>query len=279
MADRPSPRAGGNSGISSRLRGYVELLGRRIPEEQAFREAFEVDLADLDRRLQEYQLALRVFAWRRDKLAPEVSVGTLAVSRGEIRTRLGWLAVASDKPVLARRLFESASAANPRNARAIAGIAEVQKFERRWDEAEAGYRRAIELAPGDWENQLDLARCLVDRARVEDEQREERLASARRHLERVTDLAPEMPEVHAVLGLAQAMDGDLGDGIASLEHALALLPANAEIEYPLAQLHSRAGHRGRAIELLRGVVYRAHGETGGEAARLLAELEAGSAPD
>ena len=267
---------GSGSGVSSRLRSYVERVGRRVPEEQAFREAFGIEVADLGPRLQQYQQTFPAFAWPREEFAPAVAVSVRTVPRGEIRTRLGWLALTSDKPVLARRLFESASAANPGNARAIAGIAETHKFARRWDEAEAGYRRALELAPDDWQNHLDLARYFIDRASVEDERSAERLASARDHLVRVIALAPEIPEGHAMLGIAQAMSGELEDGIASLERALALLPATPAIEYPLAQLHSRAGNRRRALELLRNVVHRAHGGVDSEAANMLQTLESGT---
>jgi len=267
---------GGGGNLSARLRRYVERIERRVPEEQAFREAFEIDVAQLSPRLKKYRQKIPIFGMPREKLTPDLQTGVRPVALDEIRTRLGWLAVANEKPVLARRLFENASAANPNNARAIAGIAEAHKFARRWDEADAGYRRALALDPGDWRNQLDLARYLVDRVSVEDERRKERLASAREHLVRAIELAPEMPEAHATLGLAQAMSGELAAGIASLEHALALLPANSAIEYPLAQLHSRAGHRGRAIELLRSVVYRVHSGADADAAKLLETLENGT---
>jgi tetratricopeptide (TPR) repeat protein len=266
---------GGGKGVASQLLRYVEKVEHRVPEQQAFREAFGIEVADLGPRLKKYQQKLPIFGLSREKLAPDAATAIRAVAKDEIRTRLGWLALANEKPVLARRLFESASAANPGNARAIAGIAEGQKFERRWDEAEAGYRHALELDPGDWQNHLELARYLVERASVEDEQRSERLASARDELARVIARAPEIPEGHATLGIALAMAGDLDAGIASLEHALDLLPANAEIEYSLAQVHARAGHRQRAIELLRSVAYRAHGSAASEAVKLLESLESG----
>ena len=264
---------GGGTHFAAQLRSYVEQVERRVAEEQAFREAFGIEVGDLAPRLKKYQQKIPIFGMAREKLAPGAPTGIRTVPQAEIRTRLGWLAVASGKPVLARRLFESASATNPGNARAIAGIAEVQRFERRWDEADVGFRRAIELDPDDWQNHLELARCLVDRAAVEDEQRDERLATARRHLARVIELAPEIPEGYATLGLADAIQGDVEGGIASLERALELLPANAEIEHPLAQLHARAGHRERAIALLRGVVNRAHGGATADAAKLLDQLE------
>jgi tetratricopeptide (TPR) repeat protein len=267
------------SGFSSRLRRYVELVERGGAEEQAFRYAFGIEVADLGPRLLQYQQRTPIFGLPRAKLAREVAATVRAVPQDEIRTRLGWLAVASEKPVLARRLFESARATNPGNARAIAGIAEIRRFERRWDEAEAGHRRALEIAPDDWQNHLDLGRYLVDRAAAQDEQRTERLTSARSHLARAIALAPEIPEGHAMLGVAEGMSGELDAGIASLERALALLPANAQIEYPLAQLHAHAGHRERATELLRGVVHRAHGVADAEAAKMLESLENGSAAD
>jgi len=264
---------GGDDGVSARLRRYVEQVDHRVAEEQAFREAFGIEVAELDPRLEKYQQKIPIFGMPREKLAPEVTVSVRTVPQDEIRTRLGWLALANEKPVLARRLFESAAATSPRNARAVAGLAQTRKFERRWDEAETGYRRALELDPGDWQSHLDLARYLVDRADVEDDRRDERLASARRHLARVIELAPEIPEGHAILGIALAMSGDLGGGIASLEHALALLPANTEIEFPLAQLHYRAKHRERAIELLRRIAHRAHGGSTPEAVQMLEQLE------
>ncbi|TMA31505.1 MAG: hypothetical protein E6J87_15530 [Deltaproteobacteria bacterium] len=220
-----------------------------------------------------YQQKVPTFGVPRPRLAPDFAATVRSVPRDEIYTRLGWLALANEKPVLAKRLFEQASAANRTNARAIAGTAETHKFHREWDEAESGYLRALELAPDDWQNHLELAEYLLQRATLEEAQRAQRLATAREHLARAIALAPEIPEGHAMLGITQAMSGELDAGIASLEHALALLPSHPAIEHPLAQLHHRAGHRERAIELLRRVVHRAHGDEDPEAARLLEQLE------
>lgn len=267
---------GGGAKVSGQLSRYVRQIEGRVREERAFREAFGIEVADLDARLEKYQQTLPIFGLPRAKLSAPVAARVRPVRLDEIRTRLGWLAIANEKPVLARRLFESASAANPNQARAIAGLAETHKFARRWDEAEAGYRRALALDPDDWRNPLDLARCLVDRVGVEDERRAERLDQAREQLARVIERAPETPEAHATLGLAQAMGGEVGSGIASLERALALLPANAQIEYPLAQLHAYAGHRARAIELLRNVASRVHDGSDTDALKLLETLESGT---
>jgi len=77
-----------------------------------------------------------------------------------------------------------------------------------------------------------------------------------------------------MLGSTYTVEGQPPEpGIDPLERAARLLPSNAAIEYPLAQLHERAGHRERAIELLRRVVHRAHGNADTEATDLLERLE------
>ena len=86
--------------------------------------------------------------------------------------------------------------------------------------------------------------------------------------------APEVPEGHAILGATYTIASEPPEpGIAALERAAALLPANPMIEYPLAQLHYRAGHRAEAIALLRRVVHQPHGDANDDAAALLDRLE------
>jgi hypothetical protein len=49
--------------------------------------------------------------------------------------------------------------------------------------------------------------------------------------------------------------------------------------FPCPMLHAQAGHRERAIERLRRVVYRAHGGADTNAVQLLETLEAGAKPN
>lgn len=269
---------GGN--FPARLDRYLDRVAQGADEEEAFREAFGIDVDDLEERFEKYVKEIPSFGIPRRELAQGLEISVRAVSLDEIGTRLGWLAMNIGKFSLAEAYFERASAANPNNARAIAGIADTHKIHERWAEAEAAYRRSLELAPDDWQNRLEFAEYFADRAANEEEGREERLAQAREQLSKAIELAPEIPEGHAVLGATYTIgDQPPEPGIEALERAARLLPSHPWIEFPLAKLHHRAGHREHAIELLRRVVYQPHGDTNREAAKLLEELERAEAAD
>jgi tetratricopeptide (TPR) repeat protein len=255
--------------FSSQMARYLALLEQRVPEEQAFDLAFDLSFAELQRRMQKYT---RVPSYRfsRDAVKLDFQTAVRSVSRDEIGVRLGWLALSTGKLALAQQLFEEALAANPSNSRALAGIGDAHKFSHRFDEAEQAYRASLQLDSGNWENHLEYGEYLLDRALGEEQDREPRLAEAREHFRRAIELAPEIPEGHAVLGATYVVDpGSPDPGIEALEHAARLLPSHPAIHFPLAQLHHRAGHRERAIELLRRVVYWSHSPEEVEQARVL----------
>jgi hypothetical protein len=263
---------GGN--FTAQIDRYIERTSRGVPVEQAFSDAFGIDVEELDDRLAEYAKKVPSFGLPRRDLAKDIPIRTRPVPVDEIGNGLGWLAIAIGKLPLARAHFERAVAANPTHARAIAGLAELDKFAARWSEAETGYRRSLELAPDDWQNQLEYAEYFAYRALHEETDRQANLARARDGLARAIELAPDIPEGHAMLGATYTFGSDPPEpGIAPLERAARMLPANPMIEFSLAQLHQRVGHRARAIELLRRVVNQPHGEANPDAVALLERLE------
>jgi tetratricopeptide (TPR) repeat protein len=261
----------------TQMQQYIQRIERRVEPEEAFQESFGIAVDELPERLKKYRKKLPVFGIPRDRLSPELAVEVRAVPPDEIDTRLGWLALTGGRIDLARQHFERATTANANNARAIAGTSEVNKLGQRWEEAEAGYRRAIELAPNDYQNQLEIAEYWLARAHKEGDERPARIARTREHLARSIELAPRIPEGHAVLGSTYLIvDEPVEPGIAALERAQELLPANAEVEYQLARLYLRVGDRERAIDLLRRVVYQPHSNAPTQAAVILQQLESES---
>ena len=89
-------------------------------------------------------------------------------SRGEVSARLGDLSLSHDT-VVSRGHFESALLENPNDSRAIAGLADTYKFEDRFAEAEPLFERAVELAPDEPLNRLDLAEYLIEHETVSGE--------------------------------------------------------------------------------------------------------------
>jgi tetratricopeptide (TPR) repeat protein len=260
--------------FTSRLDRYLDEVDRGVDPVEAFENAFDIDVDDLDERMAKYAKEIPAFGLPRRDLAQGLQIRVRPVPLDEIGARLGWLAMSIGKRPLAEGLFERAAAQNPANARAVAGLGDIDKLKGNWDEAETAYRRSLELAPDDWQNHLEFAEYYTHRAEQEEEGRDERLARAREHFARAIELEPANPEAHAMLGFTYTIGNQPGKpGIASLEHAAKLLPSHSGIEFPLAKLHHRAGHRERAIELLRRVVNRPHGDINEEATELLEELE------
>ena len=260
--------------FTPRLDRYLDRVAQGGDDQRAFEDAFGIEVSELDERMKAYAKEIPSFGLPRGDLAKELEITVRSVPTDEIANRLGWFAITMGKPPFARSYFERATAINPNNARAVAGLAEVNKFDKNWSEAEAGYQRALELTPDDWQNQLEFAEYFVYRAYLEEAGRDENLARARERIARVIELAPEHPEAHAQLGATYTIgDQPPEPGIAPLERAATLLPAHWEIEFPLAQLHYRAKHHERALELLRRIVYQAHGRAIPEAVQMLEQLE------
>jgi Flp pilus assembly protein TadD len=137
------------------------------------------------------------------------------------------------------------------------------------------FERALELAPDDFENHLELAEWLHQRA--DREKRADLLPEARRHYQRAVELAPGIPEAHAMLGASYLLtDEDPARGIALLEHARNLLPGEISLLLPLARLYARAGRPDDARAAARRAACWSHGRAREEADEVLAEIEAWS---
>jgi tetratricopeptide (TPR) repeat protein len=265
----------GETRFSPAMTRYLGLLEQGEPIDRAFAEAFAMDLGDLQQRIENYTHRIPSYRFSRSELTVDSPVRVRPLDGGEIGVRLGWLALGTGNLDFARGLFERSGGADASSSRALAGLGDVNKFSGRYPEAEADYRASLELEPENWENHLEFGKYFLDRARREDQDRAPRVEQAREHFRRAIALAPEIPEGYAMLGMTYVVGGEApGPGIEALEHAVALLPSHPAIHLPLAQLHARAGHKQRAVDLLRRVIQWSESPAEAqEAGRLLAELE------
>jgi len=150
-----------------------------------------------------------------------------------------------------------------------------------FDPAEVCYRRAVELAPGDfrWAYLLAVVRDIGGgtpdelvplfeaASRIDPNYvpiyvrlgdalaRHGRNDEARRQLERAVELAPEIAVTHRILGQLMLSVGDLDAAEPQLEIALELEPRDRATHTALAQLHMRRGR----VELAEEVAARAEG--------------------
>jgi tetratricopeptide (TPR) repeat protein len=259
--------------VGTRMARYVRALEQGEREAPAFEAAFGMSLSELDRELLAYGRldAIPAVAPKRSAFVPEAGHEVRQVPPAQVAVQLGILAQAAGLASLADRYYQRALAADATLAHAHVGAAAVLFFEGDSDAAERELTRALELAPDDYEVQIDFGHYFLLRA-----QREERLdlvPSARKHLLRGIELAPEVPEGHALLGRTYVLtEEDPQPGIASLERARALLPGNLEIQLPLAQLYLRAGRSDDARAVAQRVARWSHGDVSAQAKQILDEL-------
>ncbi len=105
------------------------------------------------------------------------------------------------------------------------------------------------------------------------------LARARDAYRVALSLAPDLAEAHLGLGRSYTLGGeDVREGVASLESAHRLLPANLEIRLALAKAYAETEGRDEAKDLLARVAAFSHpGPRLDEALELLEQLEAAEA--
>jgi len=258
---------------------YLSLVDGGAREEDAWREAFGVELKSVDRKLIRYieRQKIPAFGIPAEPFRSDVEPVVRTMAADEIATELGWLSISLGRYEQAEHAFAAAAAANPGNARAHVGLGDACKFQDRWDEADAHYQRGLASGPDDALNQLDYAEYLQDLAsRAEDAaERAELIRKARRHYVRSQKLDPGLPETYAMYGSSFLVEGEEPErGLETLEHAHDLLRSDLDIQMMHATLYMRLDRDAEARDLLQTVVTWAHGKGEADAARaLLGELD------
>jgi tetratricopeptide (TPR) repeat protein len=185
---------------------------------------------------------------------------------------LAELALAVGKTKHARKYFEMALAANPTAARAHAGLGNVERRAKRWEEALPHYRKALEIAPDDASIQLDVGAYYHTLARhsADPSERTRLLEDARRHYRRSLEADELRADARARLGETFLLEGeDAARGLAWVESARKLRPDSLEIALLYARLQQKLGQREAALETSIAVLNRTHSRDTADAARAL----------
>ena len=260
--------------LSQDLGNYIELLNAGVGNVEAFEEAFNVSVDELDKTVREYfgerDAGVRTipgYVLKIDDIIPDFEVVTRSMAKGEISLALGVAALRLGELQEARRLFTNAVENPETRAAAEAGIGDTYKFEDDFATALPYFERAIELAPQDPYLQLDMAEYWHDRAEKteDDEQRREYIATARKRYGIAWRLDNTMPETYAMYGRTFLLEGDKPDkAVEMLENAEALLPSNVGIRLSLAEAYAAVGERDKAAKAARSVLAWLHGNTEAE---------------
>jgi tetratricopeptide (TPR) repeat protein len=253
---------------------YVEALDAGASQVEAARRAFDASDTELAGMLEAYversRLPALVVRLGDAFEIPEPSPTPLR--RDVALIELAELALAVGKTKHARKYFEMALAANPTAARAHAGLGNVERRAKRWEEALPHYRKALEIAPDDASIQLDVGAYYHTLARhsADPSERTRLLEDARRHYRRSLEADELRADARARLGETFLLEGeDAARGLAWVESARKLRPDSLEIALLYARLQQKLGQREAALETSIAVLNRTHSRDTADAARAL----------
>jgi tetratricopeptide (TPR) repeat protein len=240
--------------------GFLREMAGEQPAPDAFRRAFGIDDAALEREIRAY-VGRRLFEVQTVPVQPgeELRFSRRDVPRAEALARLGNLLVSLDPSLwpAAGEHFRAALALDPEQAQALAGTGRLEALSGRPREARGWLERAARRAPDDFVIQYLSGVALLGAAPGPAE-----LRQARASLERAVALQPEFGEAWARLAYAQAEEAPDGapsaEALRSFETAHRLLPTRTDIAFNLVLSYARSGQRARAREVIDRVLAR-HG--------------------
>lgn len=176
-----------------------------------------------------------------------------------------------------RKVIETAQKAlelDPENADAYVLIAGIHQVQWRWREAEAEFKRALDLKPNDATAHLGYAHWLLCQGRMDDALEESRhareldplgvtgtnigwiLFQARRYNDAIRELRsiqsahPNNANVYWTLGFALIGNGQAEEAIPLFQKIVSLMNRSPGSLEMLATAYARAGHRSQALQLL-----------------------------
>jgi tetratricopeptide (TPR) repeat protein len=245
----------GNPELRRKAPRFFREMAREEPAPDAFRRAFGIDDAELEKELRNY-VRKSLYEVRIVPVEPgeEVSFTRRELSRAEALARLGHLQVSLDKSLwpAATDHFQAALALDPGDAQALAGLGRIAALSGRPREAIPWLQRAAAAAPDDFVIQYLFGLALLDAQAATPDRAEMR--RARDAFARAVALQPDFGEAWARLGYAQTQERPDGavtaEALASFEAAHRLLPSRTDIAFNLMLTYARSGQHDRAQEVL-----------------------------
>jgi tetratricopeptide (TPR) repeat protein len=216
--------------------------GRKV--EEAFAEAFQTDLASMEKELRNYvngndfRLSVATF---KNKLSFDSEMRAAPLTEAEADAYLGDLLLHTHRLEEAAARLQKALEADPKLAFAHASMGMTRMRQKRFDEAK---RHLREATAADSKNYLAhyyyayvLSREGMDQTFRVEAYAPETLREMRAALERAAALKPDFPETYHLLAFVNLVASDgLDEGIKHINRARTLAPGREEYAFVLAQL-------------------------------------------
>jgi tetratricopeptide (TPR) repeat protein len=241
---------------------FVHDLSHGATVEAALRSRYHRELREIDTALSRYSSAQRV-AWAITLAVPatDTNVTVEPLDRASTLYELGhFLSGLEELAADAERHYRAALDADPRHARALAGLGMLRASAAAYAEAMEYFEKAAAADPNDVEVALSYAEALMQDqigalAQSTDTTDDDiaRFRKARTLVQRAlahrADPAFPLGRALGDLGTTYSVEDDVTPGIGALEEASTLLPGRTDFALHMLAMYRRAGDRAKADPL------------------------------
>ena len=256
---------------------FLYLLTTGMSKDDAFEQAYSEDLETLTGKIRKYVSGkIKYLRLVPNTPFPEFSIKTEKLAKDVVASKIGYLCLINGEFKCAEEYYNESLKINPNEASSLIGLADLRKFEGKYDEAEPGYKRAIEIEPDVAMHYLDYAEYFQDRAKAAESADEQKkwLLQARKFYHRSLDMDPYNPEILVQYGTTFFVNQEeVLEGLSYLVTAHKYLPANPQLKLALAEGYARAGMYDDARKLAERVLSWSHTDASKAAEKFLSWLD------
>ena len=238
---------GNNGQRLPQLGKFLQLISNNVGLEDAFKQAFQMDVESLEKELRKYieghTFKMQVATFEH-KLEFDSEMKVVPVSDAEAQAYLGDLLLHINKLNEAEVRLQQALTLDPKVAMAQASLGILRARQGQFAEAKKNLQEAVKEDSNNYLAHYYYAYALsregMDTNNFVRSYSPETTSIMRAELKKAIGLSPAFPESYSLLAFVNMISGDqLDESINLLKRALALSPGRQDLDFMLAQIYMR----------------------------------------
>lgn len=270
---------GKNGQRRGQLAAFVNLLTKKVPVDEAFKQAFQIGFEDLEKEFKSYISGARYMATSvtfKEPLVLDSEMQASPLSEAEANAYLADLLLHTNRPKEAESYLQQALVQDPNLAMAHASLGMLRFRERRFAEARSALERAINANSNNYLAHYYYAFVLSKQGDADQtlifSYPPETAKTIQSELKKAIALKPDFPESYSLSAFVKLVMGEeLDEAVKLIEQALKLSPGKTDFSFTLAQIHMRKEDFTKAREILEPLAQRNDDPAVGQQARGLLE--------